>query len=83
MNLNSELMKEELSEKQTILVVNMMIFLVFLFLLFILVWQRSLSRLMERLRVTRSILGFIPVRVFVHNSKLTQQYEKYVGELMT
>lgn len=50
--------------------------------LFVMVWKRSLEDVFEKLRATRLILGFIPVRVFIKNAKLTKEYEKYIGDLM-
>ena len=72
-----------IDEKKNLLIVEMILFCLFLVLIFVIVWVRSIKKLMERLTTTRTILGFIPVRVFVHNSKLTREYEAYIGELMT
>lgn len=63
-----------MSTKHTLSVIKMVIFSVLTLILFVLVWLKSLNKLMERLTTTRIILGFIPVRVFVHNSKLTKEY---------
>ena len=71
-----------IDEKKNLLIVEMVLFCIILVLVFVVVWARSINKLMERLTTTRTILGFIPVRVFVHNSKLTREYEAYIGELM-
>ena len=71
-----------IDEKKNLLIVEMVLFCIILVLIFVVVWARSINKLMERLTTTRTILGFIPVRVFVHNSKLTREYEEYIGELM-
>jgi hypothetical protein len=68
---------------RTIMLATFLIVFLFLILaLFILVWRRNLERIYQRLRATRLILGFIPVRVFIKNAKLTKEYEKYIGDLM-
>jgi hypothetical protein len=54
-------------------------FLLLLIALWVFLWKKNLSSLKERLRSTRLILGFIPVRVFMKNQKLTREYEKYIG----
>jgi hypothetical protein len=40
--------------------------------LYLAIWVCSMFQLLERLQNTRRILGFIPIRVFVRNAKLTK-----------
>lgn len=54
-------------------------FFLVLIVLWICLWKKNVGSLKERLRSTRLILGFIPVRVFMKNQKLTREYEKYIG----
>jgi hypothetical protein len=45
-------------------------------------WRRNISELRSRLVMSRAMLSFIPVRVFVRNQKLTKEYEHYIGQLI-
>jgi hypothetical protein len=71
-----------INSRQAFHIVEIVVFGFLTLIIFVTVWMQSLSKLMERLKTTRTILGFIPVRVFVHNSKLTKEYETYIGELI-
>lgn len=74
----SEIVSQEL---QSLLLLLLLFFLV-LVVLWIVIWRNNLMSLNDRLRQTRLILGFIPVRVFIRNTRLTKEYEKYIGDLM-
>ena len=64
--------EEVVSERIVLMVVILVLATIMYVAMYLAIWRRLIANLHERLRNTRMILSFIPIRVFVKNSKLVK-----------
>ena len=57
-----------------------MVFVILGAILFI--WWPMTKGIYEKIRSSSQILGLIPIRIFIKNSKLAKEYEKFISQMM-
>ena len=48
----------------------------------LLVWWSMMSNLYGKIVSSAQILGLIPLRIFIKNSKLAKEYEKFISQMV-
>ncbi len=48
----------------------------------LLVWWSMMSNLYGKIVSSVQILGLIPLRIFIKNSKLAKEYEKFISQMV-
>jgi hypothetical protein len=51
-------------------------------LMVLLVWRPMMNNLYCKIVSSSQILGLIPLRIFIKNSKLAKEYEKFISQML-
>ena len=51
-------------------------------LMVLLVWRPMMNNLYGKIVSSSQILGLIPFRIFIKNSKLAKEYEKFISQML-
>lgn len=51
-------------------------------LMVLLVWRPMMNNLYGKIVSSSQILGLIPLRIFIKNSKLAKEYEKFISQML-
>jgi hypothetical protein len=51
-------------------------------LMVLLVWRPMMNNLYSKIVSSSQILGLIPLRIFIKNSKLAKEYEKFISQML-
>jgi hypothetical protein len=51
-------------------------------LMVLLVWRPMMNNLYGKIVSSSQILGLIPIRIFIKNSKLAKEYEKFISQML-
>ncbi len=51
-------------------------------LMVLLLWRPMMNNLYEKILSSAQILGLIPLRIFIKNTKLAKEYEQFITQMV-